>query len=72
MQVAQHFERQIHNNAHSVNKSKFLVLPRSNLIEQGYSNGGPRSESGPLDAEVRTSSAYQSCFFTQRCLSQNL
>ena len=28
---------------------------------QGYSTGGPRSESGPLDVEVRTSSASQSC-----------
>jgi len=32
-----------------------------NTVWQGYSNGGPRSESGPLDVEVRTSSASQSC-----------
>jgi len=24
------------------------------LLEQGYSNGGPRSESGPLDGDGRT------------------
>jgi len=31
-------------------------------LNQGYSNGGPRSESGPLDGDWRTSSASQSFF----------
>jgi len=42
----------------SRNYCYFIVIM---TIEQGYSNGGPRSESGPLDGEVRTSSAAQSC-----------
>jgi len=31
----------------------------SKSIEQGYSNGGPRSECGPLDIEGPTSSGSQ-------------
>jgi len=40
-------------------------------LNQGYSNGGPQSQSGPLDGDGRTSSASQSVFFTQKFLSQN-
>ena len=32
-----------------------------NSLGQGYSNGGPRSESGPLDGDDRTLSASQRC-----------
>jgi len=39
---------------------------------QGYSNGGPGSESGPLDGDGRTLSAFKGVFCTQTFLSQNL
>ena len=47
---------------------------RSVVLQQGYSNGGPRSESGPLDDDGRTSSASQRCilypevFITKFCV----
>jgi len=30
-------------------------------LKQGYSNGGPQSESRPLDGDSRTLSAFQMC-----------
>ena len=40
----------------------FLTLTSvAERVEQGYSNGGPRSESGPLHGDGRTSSASQTC-----------
>jgi len=35
------------------------MITKHNLVCQGYSNGGPQSESGPLDVDSRTSSASQ-------------
>jgi len=44
-------------------KSKVTPFPLWKLewryLDQGYSNGGPRSESGPFDGDWRTSSASQ-------------
>jgi len=40
-------------------------------LGQGYSNGGPRSESGPLDGDGRASSASQRCILHPEFLSQN-
>jgi len=46
---------------------KFLFIVKiTKTLEQGYSNGGPRSESGPLAGEGRTSSGSQkSLLFTK-------
>jgi len=53
--------------------AKFLTLTSvAERVEQGYANGGPRSESGPLHSDARTSSASQKCIlYTQKFLSQN-
>jgi len=45
--------------------------PHAKDLVQGYSNGGPRSESGPLNGDGRTSSASQRCIPYQKFLSQN-
>ena len=42
------------------------------LLDQGYSNGGRWSESGPLDGDGRTSSASQRCILYPEFLSQTL
>jgi len=39
----------------------FLSVSQEENVAQGYSNGGPRSESGRLDGDGRTSSASQRC-----------
>jgi len=59
------------NHARKVPMTRRFKGPLAHGLMQGYSNGGPRSESGSLDGDGRTSSASQRCILYPEFLSQN-